>query len=741
MSNVLKRIAFIIISAVLIFSFLSSVGLASKEKQEPIACITKDQLAAQQVIPELISGDAGCSLCTATSICGPCMKKHIRTFLPIDISGIPFTTIVIEFEEVIPESLFFRLYFSSNGSEGVPDKNLSLLGYTVAGTNMTIVNDSLPANITALYLDDYDNYHVKDITFYRSVPSSVSLSFNLTAAIVFLAVLVLTLCLERKLHYWAWLLSMIKREVAYTRELFLSASKWRFALHAASLAATTAFFGTVTVFLLFDIYQANMLIAIFFLSIAAAALQLADRLVSGKGASAARLFLITALLLGIMTAAIAPPRTNTAWDDGIHFRQAYAIATGGTGSSVAEHKYFTDAYRHNAYTVSPGNSYIYSPNDYARKLIAEDAIELKFDLPNDNLTNLIGHLPMAAVFVTSNLLGTNFIKTTVLCRLANLIVYTAILYLAIRKLKRGGLIFAAVALLSCPLYLACSFKVDFWMIAWFAYGFATIFSVYQEKDRTFKISEMVLILISFFVGCTPKMVYFPIMLPLLFLHKHKFASPTHQKRFRLATIGTMVLLIALVAIPGLFNNFYTDIRASGNVSASEQIKFVLKHPFIYFRIFINFFIDLISLNTWNTWNTQFSYGYLSLPKPTGTWQPTLALLLLAFAVCFDRDDNDLYDTKEHCHLRIGLLASCLATTLMIVTSMYITFTPIAYFGVAGVQFRYLYPLFLPALYAFTPRKIRVGGNKNRQAVILFTGICFNYFVGFLQAYMHIFMVT
>ena len=721
-------------------SFLSSVGLSCKEKQEPIAHFTKDQLADQQVITSLISGDPGCTFCTSESICGPCMKKHIRSFVPINVSGIPFTTIIIRFEETIPENLFFRLYFSKDEAVEPPSQSLSLLSYTVAGTNMTVVNDSLPATIKTLYLDDYDNYHIKDITFYYSSPSSVSLSFHIVAAIVFLAVLALTICFERKLRYWNWLLNLVKAEVTYTKELFVCAPKWRFVLHALSLTLTTAFFATVTVFLLFDIYQTGMVIAIFFLCVAAAASQLADRLAAGKGAKIASLFLIVTLLLGTMTATLAPPRTNTAWDDGIHFRQAYSMATGGTASSLAEHKYFTDAYRHNAYVVSPNNSYIYSPNDYAKKLIAEDAIELNFTLPSDNPTNLIGHLPMAAVFACANLLGTNFIKTTILCRFANLIVYAAVLYLAIRKLKRGGLIFAAVALLSCPLYLACSFKVDFWMLAWFAYGFATIFSVYQEKERTFTVSEMILILVSFFVGCAPKMVYFPIILPVLFLHQQKFSSPTHQKRFRLAAIGTMVLLAALVALPGLFNNFYTDIRASGNVNASDQIMFILTHPFTYLRIFVEYLIDLISLNTWNTWNTLFSFGYISLPHPTGTWQPTLALLLLAFAVLTDRKENDFYDSKEHSHLRISVIFSILATTVMIVTSMYISFSPVAYGTVLGVQYRYLYPLFLPLLYILTPRKLKIGGNQSRLSIILFTGLCFNYFVGFLQAYIHIFIM-
>ena len=306
-------------------------------------------------------------------------------------------------------------------------------------------------------------------------------------------------------------------------------------------------------------------------------------------------------------------------------------------------------------------------------------------------------------------------------------------------MKRGGLIFSAVCLLSCPLYLACSFKVDYWMMAWFAYGFATVFSVYQEQDRTFKVSELVMILVSLFLGCSPKMIYFPILLPLLFLHKKRFVNPCYQKRFRIAVIGTAALLHLFVLVPGLFNNFYADVRASGNISSWGQIAFILKNPCTYLRIFFSFFGEIFSIGIFHTWNTMFSYGYLSLSSATGAWQGTLAFFMLLFAICIDRTENDLYDSREHSILRFTSLGACFITVLFIVTSMYVAFTPVAYNGISGVQFRYLYPLFLPIFYALTPKNMHIGGNKKIQSFILFAGLSANYALGFLQSYISVLM--
>ncbi len=727
MLNILKKIVYCILTAVLILSTLSLVIFTANEAPTPSYTVPGDQLDRYVVVPELISGKMGCEFCTRETVCAECMSENVRPFFKIDVTDLKFTTFVVTFHEKIPNGIYFKIFFDEGAGF---HKDQYKFGSSVEGNDTLVFSAALPKSTTMLYLDAFGEYTVKDVTFYDISEKNVSLSFNPIGAIVLLTTLALAACFEWKLRYFSWLISLVKREIDYCKVLYCGEKRPLFWLHVVNLTVTSVFLLLTAMFLIFNHFYNASIIGIFFLCLATVVLQLADRIISGRGKEIATMFLTLTLLMGIMVCAITPPRTNTAWDDSIHLRQSYTLVLGNHDFSLGKYKYFSDGYTF--------GTYITDPYQFTRRIAAEDAIPLDFTTPTDNPTNLLGHLPTAAAVLPATLLRFDLIKLTVVCRLANLITYAAILYFALKKLKRGGLIFSAVCMLSCPLFLACSFKADYWMIAWLAYGFATIFSIYQSDERRFTPQELCKILVAFFLACTPKMIYCVILLPLLFLDKSKFKDPRDLKRFRIATVATIALLLALIVIPGLFNNFYTDGRGGTEVNSLGQILYILKNPFAFLTTLSRFLINLFSVYEFHEWNTTFGYGFLGAP---GAWHTTVALFLLIFALLLDRSKEENVassDKTEHLFKWITL-ASCLLTVIAITASMYVGFNGVGSTEITGVQFRYLFPLFLPFFYYIAPRKPLLATNERVRDAVLFGGLALNFLIGFVEAYLQYFM--
>lgn len=726
MSNWIKRIIYLILTAIVILSSISLVVFKTTEEQAPSYVLSAEELNGYVVMPELLSGKMGCPYCTNAVVCASCMEENIRPFFRIDVSNFEFNTFVLTFKEKIPGGIYFKFYFDQNGHL---DKGQYKFGNSIEGNSTLTFSAPLPDDTTVLYLDAYGSYTVTGVTFYNTNEKTVSLVFNPVALIVLLSTLALAACLEWKLGYYRWIVALIKKEIAYVKTLFKERSRWCFWLHVANLTVTAVFLVLLALFLLFNHYYGAAIIALFCICAAAVMLQLADRILLGKGKEVATLFLVLTLLMGITVCAITPPRTNTAWDDSIHLRQSYSMVLGSHGFSLATYKYFTDSYGFGTFMT---DTY-----QFTRRIVAEDAIALDFTTPTDNPVNLFGHVPTAAAILLCRALQFDLIKMVAISRMATLLTYAAIIYFAIKKLKRGGLIFASICLLSCPLFLACSFKADYWMIAWMAYGFATIFSVYQDEEMRFTKGTLCKILVAFFLACAPKMIYCVILLPLLFLDKNKFEKPTHRKYFRLATIGAVALLLALIIVPGLFNNFYTDGRGGANVNSVAQMLYILQHPFSYLTLLLRFLINLFSIHEFHNWNTGFAYGFL---PTTGAWHATVALFLMVFALLVDRDNKEELPplSRQERHFKWITIGSCLLTLIVIATSMYVGFNGVGNTEITGVQFRYLFPLFLPFFYYIAPRKLRVTVNETVRDAVLFGGLALNFLIGFTESYIQYF---
>lgn len=569
-------------------------------------------------------------------------------------------------------------------------------------------------------------------SFYRE-ETAYALRWNPIATIVF-AVLAIVLALtEKKFGYYSWIWQGIRNWISSAREIKKEEKAWKFFLHLSSAAVTLVTVLMIGSFIWFEIFLRATIILSFAATFVSVALQLTDRIILGRGAEFAKLFLVIALLAGLMFSYTEPPALYVSWDDCVHFDCVLDwVHIFDQEMTYAESQIFT--YR--GHPGLPGYMYTEQPHTYLQEILQGSNVAVSNTSDIRGLYSSIGYSPMILVVGLLSLLGSDIIKFLVLSRLANVLVYSFIIYRGIRKLKRGAMIFSVVCLLPTAFFLACTHNYDFWLTAWFAYSFATLFAALQRTDRKLCPSDLWRVLLGLFLACGPKALYCAMIFPLLFIGKDNYENPAHAKRFRIWTLLTVgVILVTLVA-PALGNpDIYTDHRFAnnGHISTGEQISFILSNPFEYAKMLLSFLLDYLSFYMMNTHSVF--YLFLGLSH---TIFGTAITFLLLYCVFTDRTKDDGYEKMQK--LRWFTIFFCFAQIALVATSMYVGVTPVGQETIDGCQFRYLFPLMLPFCFFLTPKKIYCEISPKFQAVVVYGGLALVLLGSYFNAYLTQFLL-
>ena len=573
---------------------------------------------------------------------------------------------------------------------------------------------------TALRIEIDKPFSLENVELLKISDAPVALEFNPIALIVLAVSIVGLLLVEKKLGYFAWLRALCVDKLTAWRELLNEGKRRTAILCIASTAVTMLTLLFIGSLILFGVYSALSLRAAFICTAIAVLLQLLSRILSGKGDESAKLFLVLAVLTGLMMCYAMPPSIYVAWDDETHFRRAFDLMH--LFSDERPMSYFRILI-HQQY---PLGEYAKDPAAYVSAILQGSDIMIGYHPGLSHPYSAFGYIPSMMTMVLLPLLGADVVRLVVLCRLANVLAYSLIIYLGIRKLRSGAYLFSAICLLPSAFFLACSISYDYWITAWFAYAFATLFSVLQDKDRTFQTSDLVKILVAFFIGCGPKAIYCFMMLPLFFLKKQKFENPQQAKKFRMWTAITVGFMLATLIVPALIvPDLYTDTRGGSDVSTGGQIAFILSHPFQYASILLDFLGEYVALSQLNIAGSF--YAYLGYSHPI---IGTLAGCLLFYCIFTDRREGDGYATMQT--FRWLTVFVTFAQMVLIATSLYVGFTPVGHETVNGCQYRYIFPLLLPFCFFLAPKGLRSEISRKLQNSVVFGGLAISLLGGFFS---------
>ena len=710
MKHSLKKIVYILATVALIFTALSTVRYGDGEGPREVEVLGAEVLSSVETF--------GCELEVTSQ--GVVITPHAEgAYFILPLNGQPYNLVSIRLAEPYAEDV--QIYVHDYPNETVTAKS-----YRADGGKTLYFNLPTQEGDTGMRVDVLLPMTVESITTLCITGTPVPLVWNPAATVMLAVLLLLLLALERWLGYFVWMRNAVRREIDRVSALWRQGRRAMAILYAAAQVLTAMLVLMVGVFIWLGVYSKATVYTTFGVALAALALQLLRQCFLCERVEPAKLFLTVAILVGLVMIYSMPPVIFVSWDDQIHYWQAYEVPNLlDPNMTLAESRLYT----HHLLEI---DRFAKDPDTFVYALVQGDNIVVEHEPYMPNPYTAFGYIPMSIAIGILSLANADMVTLMVLCRYANLLAYAFIVYFGIRKLRSGAYIFSSICLLPTAVFLASTCNYDFWLTAWVAYGFASVLSVLQVPERKFQKSELIKILIAFFLACGPKAVYFFLLTPLLFLPSDRFETPRAAKKFRkwtLLTIGLifLLLLIPMFVLPG----GYTDTRGGEDVSSSGQIAFILSNPIRYAGILLKFLGRYCSLEMLNLNSTYM--GYLGGPH---AFFGTLAGFLLLYCAFTDRCENDGYETMTR--VRWVTLLACFCQVVLVATSLYVGFTPVGHDTVNGCQYRYLFPIFLPFFFFLAPKGIKCRINQRLQGVLVYGALALNVLITFSTIYLSTF---
>lgn len=456
---------------------------------------------------------------------------------------------------------------------------------------------------------------------------------------------------------------------------------------------------------------------------------IADRVLANN-MNAPLMFLVITLVIGFMIAALLPITVSNNWDEEYHYARCVDVKNLFFSSEKSD----ADIFQEQRKFVLSTEAYLKSPQEMIASLLVKDSFKHYQPPRMMNYYQLIGHAPGAFAMIFADIVNLNYFSTFIIAKMFNVTVYALIIFLGMRKLKSGGLIFASICMMPTALFLASTYSYDYFITAFMAYAYAYFISELQTPDKLLTKKDIVLMLGAVLLACMPKAIYCVLLIPMLFMPKEKFKSTKQRKKFH--ALGLFVIAASAVSfiLPMLLNmNSASDLRGGADVSASGQILFILKNPFEYLKILLKFLGFYVSFT--NATALATSYAYVG--SASGIYG-TLAICIMAFAAFTDKSEHD--DFSHVLRIKSAALLTSFVQVALVATALYISFTPVGHTGINGCQWRYIIPILIPTLYCVGSSKISHTIDKRFLYSLVYGALALNAFASFYDVYIkNIFM--
>jgi uncharacterized membrane protein len=429
-------------------------------------------------------------------------------------------------------------------------------------------------------------------------------------------------------------------------------------------------------------------------------------------------FLSISLIVGLMLS-VTLPISLVSWDEEAHYPKAVE-------QSFSTISYFTEA-ENNIRSISIEEWF----NSDTRNIsIAEKNLQYRngfyrFYRKNFKihlLYNQLGYIPSGIMLFLARSFKFPFQIYFFFGRIGNVLVYSFVIYLALKRLKTGKYILSTIALFPTCVFLASNYSYDYWVTAFTALGTAYLLRELQEPDKKVEIKNICIMIGAFVIGFGPKAIYFPLMLMLYFLRKKKFVSQISYRKYLMLITLSLLFVIGSFLLPLFYSRglIYSDLRGGSDVNSIEQIKFILSNPVSYIVTLVKFSRNYLSLENMRYYTILL--GYLGNA-------PNFILLFIMLIIVIITDKNQYDEIASSPRIRLFLSGIVFISIALFATALYIAFTPIGANWIAGCQGRYIVPVLFPVLYVLGSPKVQNRINEKIYSVFIFGSLSYILFFG------------
>jgi uncharacterized membrane protein len=287
----------------------------------------------------------------------------------------------------------------------------------------------------------------------------------------------------------------------------------------------------------------------------------------------------------------------------------------------------------------------------------------------------LAYAGQAVAIKIGRMAGAGTLTLFYLARVSNALCALAVLYAALRLLPYGRELVAFIALLPMALSLYASCSPDAMIIST-AFLF-TALVLNRITAGVWSAGDSVIAIVCATTFCAIKPVYAPLLMlgfSSLFYSVKRGAVLWQQALVLAASLVGSVTWLHITAPAMVFVRTGTDVAA--------QLSYILHAPLVYV-------IAILHTLRWNGFfYDQFVgvLGWLSVPLPMAAYVLPPLALLAAWG------GQERLPRRHVMPLTSFGLAIVAASTLLLMTALYLTWTPVGGFVVEGIQGRYFLPL-------------------------------------------------
>jgi uncharacterized membrane protein len=413
------------------------------------------------------------------------------------------------------------------------------------------------------------------------------------------------------------------------------------------------------------------------------------------------LFLAIASFFGLILIFLTPPIQVA--DENAHFLRAYQVSQGnlmpdklnsGIGGTLPTSVI-------TATIEMSGNIPGHTENHANIQLLSKGMIPLnpsKLSAQNFEVSSVypfVSYLPQALGIDVGRAFQAPPLVLLYLGRITNFIVWLLLVYTAIKLAPVGKWALATLALIPMSVFQAASLSADA-LTNGLAFLSVGLFLWLYQLKRGISTQELASVLVVTSVLSVTKPSYAIISFLFLLIPSTRFTRPSRYVRFAVILV---VLNVGLsLAWAWVASRYLPDlarvIRPGMDISSGQQLRHVFTWPWGFAAALYNTYFTSLSDPILISFFGFF--GWLDTKLPL--WTITASYGFVAGALILS-EGEPLNITRFK---RLAVVAIIAGGIVLISLALYITFTPVGYPSVMGIQGRYFLP-FVPLLILVLPR--------------------------------------
>lgn len=426
-------------------------------------------------------------------------------------------------------------------------------------------------------------------------------------------------------------------------------------------------------------------------------------------------FLVVALILGSNIAVMMPK--SYSYDEREHYIRSYQLSRFDLGindNSIAWIEEIEEFFEYAGAANSEHNSYLEREN-FIERFDETEYPKVEHYHSTAVTYPFIPYVFQALGIFLARFLGMSFVYTFYAGRLFGLLGYAVVCYFAIKYAKVGKRLMAVLALLPSMIYTASAYSADPMTMAFSLLSFSILQNmIYTEKENKkldYKLPLLYSLCIAMVVMC--KITYVPICIMILAVPGSRFVNRKKEWITKILVIG----VCGFVAIGTFIFGSIQGIN-QWNIPGADtvgQVKFILFNLPAYIGIMWNHIANHMIVCFAGS-STALAYsGDLA-----AIWTFS-AVAMMFVAMLTECNSNSLYNLKISD--KVLLVAAVVGSWVLVLTALYISFTPVGHGSISGVQGRYFAPLIFPLLLALKPQKVDCHWSPAKTNIAMSAGSC------------------